>query len=142
MSAISYSYQLSPALRVLRRGQPRHVVRCEHFTPEMLPVAQHEALCGVIPARYAEPGNPGPARASCPACRREFRKILAAAQALIQDKTLVTCPDGCTRPDGRPVLCDPVYSPDAGAPYATGRFRCPLCRREHEPAEANPEQER
>jgi hypothetical protein len=66
----------------------------------------------------------------------------SAVPRLIRDPSLVTCPAGCLRPSlipGRgplPVLCDPVYDGhgEGTAPFATGRFRCPHCRREHTPS--------
>jgi hypothetical protein len=132
VSQISYSYALAHPSRVQQRGRSRaHVVRREHWTPGMSPVAGKAALCGARAGAFT-PGRPG--ETSCPDCRRELARITADAAARITDPDLVLCPDGCTRPDGLPVLCDPLYdSPDGDSPVATGAFRCPLCRREHTP---------
>jgi hypothetical protein len=131
MSMISYSYWLVSPARILRGGYRAHIVQCEHFPPGSLRVARDRVLCG---ARTGASIDDRPARASCPPCRREFARITAeAAAAWVTGPDLITCPDGCTRPGGRPVLCCPVCNDDAGAPYATGAFRCPLCRREHTP---------
>lgn len=133
MSAISHSYGLCRPYVTRRQGSLLHIVRREHFQPGMLPHAERWTLDGTKTGGHIG-GRPG--TATCPRCRSAFRKILAASAALISDPGLVLCPDGCTRPDGRPVLCDPVYA-DAGGPYATGEFTCPLCRREHRPDSKN-----
>jgi hypothetical protein len=132
MSRISYSYQLAQPVRVQRGGRARaHVVRRHHWPPSMMPYGEKTALCRAQAGSRVE-GRPG--ETSCPACRRELARIIAAAAGFITDPDLVICPDGCTRPDGRPVLCEPLYDSEEGSCVgASGDFRCPLCRREHTP---------